>query len=140
MHWNNPPENIDDYFGFCYEIKNKLNGMSYIGKKQFFSITKKKIKGRKNKVTVKKESDWKTYTSSSIALNQDIITYGIHNFEFNILSCHKTRALLNFHETKEQWTRNVLYSLQPDGSKSYYNGRLECLRYSKEIAHLIQFL
>ena len=63
-HWNHSfiltPDNS---FGFIYYIENKLNGKKYIGKKQYFSYKA----GKKHK-----ESDWKTYTSSSKYLNEDI--------------------------------------------------------------------
>ena len=31
-----------DSFGFCYLIKNTINGKGYIGKKQYYSYKKKK--------------------------------------------------------------------------------------------------
>lgn len=139
MTWINAPEEIEEYFGFIYIITSKITGQSYIGKKQFFSITKKKVKGRKNKVTVKKESDWKTYTSSSIQLNKDILTYGIHNFEFRILHLARHKMEWDFLETKEQWQRDVLNSLQPDGTRKYFNGRIEFLRHNKFTADKVRF-
>ena len=140
MHWINPPTEIEELFGFIYQITSKITGQSYIGKKQFFSITKKKVKGRKNKVTVKKESDWKTYTSSSIKLNEDILTHGIHNFEFTILHLTRSKQELDFLETKEQWQRDVLNSLQPDGTRKYQNGRIECVRFNKFTADKVRFV
>jgi len=51
---------IGDNFGFVYEITNKLNGRSYIGRKYFWSFRTPKGKKRK----VKSESDWRNYYGS----------------------------------------------------------------------------
>jgi hypothetical protein len=85
-------------------------------------------------VTVKKESDWKTYTSSSVQLNKDILEHGIHNFEFTILHLARSKQELDFLETKEQWQRDVL------SSDKFYNGRIEQIRFNKYTKDKIKFI
>ena len=47
-HWEPDLDfSIDDYFGFVYKITNIQTQRSYIGRKQFHSYTRKKIKERK---------------------------------------------------------------------------------------------
>lgn len=113
-------ENLDFddlYFGFIYEIKNKITGKKYIGKKQMQSkLRKKPLKGKKRCRIEYKKSDWQTYTGSSNDLNDDIEKYGKDNFTFTILkSCHSKWELAYF-ECKLQMERDVLLS------DDYYNG------------------
>ena len=109
---------IDDQtFGFIYEITNTVTNRKYIGKKQCISkIRRKPLKGKKKNRIDYKESDWKSYTSSSNELNADIVKYGKDKFLFRILrACGSKWELGNF-EIREQINKNVL--LRDD----YYNG------------------
>jgi hypothetical protein len=107
----------DNTFGFIYEITNTVTNKKYIGKKQCVSkIKKKPLKGRVNKRIEIKESDWKTYTSSSKELNEDIIKYGKEKFIFKITRVCGSKWELAYYEIKEQIDKNVL--LRED----YYNG------------------
>jgi len=104
-------------FGFIYEITNTVTGKKYIGKKQCKSKLKRKpLKGKKNKRIEIKESDWKTYTSSSTELNEDIIKYGKEKFIFKILRACGSKWELAYFEIKEQIDKNVLMR------SDYYNG------------------
>lgn len=106
-------------FGFIYEITNTVNNKKYIGKKQCFSKLKKApLKGRKNKRITIKESDWKTYTSSSNELNEDIVKLGKDKFIFKILKLCGSKWELGYFEIKEQIEREAI--LKDD----YYNGVL----------------
>ena len=113
-------ENInvhEDMFGFIYEISNKVNGKKYIGKKQCIrKIKRKPLKGKTRNRIDHKESDWKTYTSSSNELNEDIQKYGKENFEFRILKVCGSKWELGYEEIKEQIARDVLRR------NEYYNG------------------
>ena len=118
-HWllNEDVYFTENMFGFIYEITNKVNGKKYIGKKQCVrKIKRKPLKGKTRNRIDQKESDWKTYTSSSKELNEDIIKYGKENFEFRILKICGSKWELGYEEIKEQIARNVL--LKDD----YYNG------------------
>jgi hypothetical protein len=91
--------NVNEWIGFVYIIQSPENRY-YIGKKNFHSITKKTVKGKIRKQIVCKESNWKTYTGSSKALNEDISKMGIENFKFYILSLHESRSSLAYFECK----------------------------------------
>jgi hypothetical protein len=109
---------IDEYtFGFIYRITNKINNKKYIGKKQCKSKLKRRpLKGKKNKRIEIKESDWRSYTSSSNDLNEDILKHGKENFTFEIIKVCMSKWELAYFEIKEQIEQNVL--LRND----YYNG------------------
>lgn len=118
-HWllNDNVYFTENMFGFIYEITNNVNGKKYIGKKQCVrKIKRKPLKGKTRNRIDQKESDWKTYTSSSKELNEDIIKHGKENFEFRIIKICGSKWELGYEEIKEQIARNVL--LRDD----YYNG------------------
>lgn len=107
----------ENMFGFIYEITNKVNGKKYIGKKQCLRRVKRKpLKGKTRNRIDHKESDWKSYTSSSKELNEDIEKYGKENFEFRIIRICGSKWELGYEEIKEQIARDVLRR------DEYYNG------------------
>lgn len=107
--WINIPKDIDESEGFVYHITNKITKEKYIGRKYLIAIRKKTIKGKKRKVVERKESDWKTYKSSSKRVQNAIKQFGIENFEFEILKCYKTRGEVNFAETELLFKNEVLH-------------------------------
>jgi len=118
-HWliNENVYIFENMFGFIYEITNKISGKKYIGKKQCQrKIKRKPLKGKTRNRIDHKESDWKTYTSSSNELNEDIQKYGKDNFEFRILKVCGSKWELGYEEIKEQIARDVLRR------SDYYNG------------------
>jgi hypothetical protein len=118
-HWliNEDVYIFENMFGFIYEITNKVNSKKYIGKKQCVrKIKRKPLKGKTRNRIDQKESDWKTYTSSSKELNEDIQKYGKENFEFRILKVCGSKWELGYEEIKEQIARDVLRR------GDYYNG------------------
>ena len=107
----------EETFGFIYEITNNINNKKYIGKKQCKSkIKRKPLKGKTRNRIDFKESDWKSYTSSSNILNEEILKHGKENFTFKILKTCDSKWELAYEEIKEQINRDVL--LKDD----YYNG------------------
>jgi hypothetical protein len=118
-HWNTSIiiEEGKQPYGFIYLITNIINNKKYIGKKQCLTTIKRApLKGKKNKRHNIKETDWKTYTSSSRELNSDIETLGKDNFTFEIIQWCDSKWELSYFEAKLQFELGVL--LRDD----YYNG------------------
>jgi len=118
-HWiiKEGVELSEDAYGFIYEITNTVNGKVYIGKKQcMYKKKKRPLKGKKKNRIHMEESDWKTYTSSSNYLNEDIIKYGKDKFIFKIIKQCYSKWELAYFEIKEQIEREVLLS------DRFYNG------------------
>ena len=121
MQWTYKDKIVDEipeeYVGFVYLITNLNTGKKYIGKKlSKFKVTKKPLKGRKNKRRSTKESDWKTYWGSSDKLNADVEDLGTENFTREILYYCTSRGELSYLEAREQFDRKVLET------DEYYNG------------------
>jgi hypothetical protein len=111
----------DETFGFIYEITNTVTDKKYIGKKQCQSrIKRKPLKGKKRNRIDFKESDWKSYTSSSKELNEEIEKYGKDKFIFKILRTCDSKWALAYFEIKEQIDKNVLFR------EDYHNGIINC--------------
>jgi hypothetical protein len=98
-------EDIDKYVGFCYLITKKSTDEKYIGRKYFHSIRKVKGKARRQK----RESDWKTYWSSSSVV-KELVAANPEDFKREIVSLHTTKGDCNYTEVKLQFVFNVLES------------------------------
>ena len=109
-HWLCEEFNLEDYFGFVYRITNTINDRQYIGKKQLFFTERRKVKGRKNRKVIKKESDWKKYTGSNNELNEEIRQKGGELFTYEILRLCRTKTELGYFECMYQFKENVLHS------------------------------
>ena len=121
-------DDIQDFFGFVYHIKNLINGRQYIGRKYFFSFRTPKGKKRK----VKSESDWKNYYGSCPELKEDIVKYGRENFSRTILSLHKTKGKTNFGETSQLFKNDVLTESLDSGEPAFYNSNILGRFYRKD--------
>ena len=113
-------DDIESNYGFVYIITNTVNDKKYIGKKWFWSLRKKKIKGKKRAKRIKLESDWKDYYGSSADLITDIVKYGKDKFKREILILCKTKGDASYHEARLQFEYKVLESDQ------YYNQWIIC--------------
>jgi hypothetical protein len=100
-------------YGFVYEIRNLLNGRKYIGKKFFWSMRTKVVKGKKKKLVV--QSDWKKYWGSNGTLLADIEKDGESNFEREIKFLCESKSVCAYLEAREQFNINAI--LDP----VYYN-------------------
>jgi hypothetical protein len=122
-HWKNPSRialDPDNSFGFVYLIVNLLTGQRYIGKKQYHQY-RKGVRTR--------PSDWRTYTSSSRTLNDDINRQGKINFHFEILAEFSTRSGLVYGETHLQHVCNVLTEKLGDDERLFYNRFIDKIRF-----------
>jgi len=85
IHWTFNDEIVDSppegYEGFIYAIYNDTKNMFYIGRKSFYSYSKKKLttvekllpeNKRKTFKIEKKKTPWENYTGSCSELNQHI--------------------------------------------------------------------
>jgi len=122
-HWTTTLQYDDNnlHYGFIYRITNTVNNKIYYGKKQIKSVKKlKPLKGRKNKRHFDIETDWKTYTSSSNDLNDDINKIGKDKFTFEIIRFCDSKFELAYYEAKVQFDNDVLLK------EGFYNGIINC--------------
>jgi len=103
--------------GFIYEMEAIIDGKAvrYVGKKNFYSITKKKfgVKAlanmedkRAKKYTIQVKTNYQNYYSSNKVL-QDAHKAGIIIKRFMVRICF-SKTELTYHETKFQFVREVL--------------------------------
>ena len=121
----------DDIEGFVYVITDKRNDKKYVGKKKFWSVTRKPpLKGKTRKRVVRKESDWMKYYGSSELVNQLLVEHGEDNFYREIIHLCKTKGEMSYLEAKEQFDRNVLLN------DEYYHEFIGCKIHSKHVTGL----
>ena len=103
--------------GFIYEMEAIIDGKAvrYVGKKNFYSITKKKfgVKAlanmedkRAKKYTIQVKTNYQNYYSSNKVL-QDAHKAGVIIKRFMVRICF-SKTELTYHETKFQFVREVL--------------------------------
>ena len=115
-----------DYFGFVYLVTNLKTGKKYIGKKSMWSTTSKQVwkvdrtKGKKTK-KITKESYWRTYTTSSVYVNAELVAG--ETFSFQILSLHNSKGALAYSEVWHLVTMGALTERFADGSRAFYNAK-----------------
>lgn len=109
-------DEIEGYASFVYIITNLETGKKYIGKKIFTSVRRQKVKGKKRRKKVQKESNWKSYFGSNLALIADVDRLGKDKFEREIVKLCKTRGTASYWEAKLQMQHEVLEN--PD---KFYN-------------------
>lgn len=114
-HLHDLPDH-QNLFGFCYKITNLQTGQIYIGKKQLYSIQKKRLpkknqptdKRKKNYQTVIKQSDWINYWGSNQQLKKDVQQFGATQFQREILALARSKKYLGYLEVKYQFIYDVL--------------------------------
>lgn len=89
-------------FGFIYVITHNQSGLKYIGMKQFHSTRRIKVAGKVRRKVVTKESDWKTYNSSSKTLQDMIKTMGESEFSYEIICYADTKGQMTYLEENFQ--------------------------------------
>lgn len=127
MWYHNNEEFVDAgaWYGFIYEITNKLTGKKYIGRKYFTEAKTRQVKLKKKRTRV--ESNWREYWGSSKSLTEDIAKYGVENFSRKILMLCTTRGNTNYWEAKFLFDNNVLLS------DNYYNDWIMIKTHRKHI-------
>lgn len=123
-------EDIHDNVGFVYLIIDKISGMKYIGKKQFYT-TKVRQKNKKKR-RYKVESDWKDYFGSNSLLQEEVEKKGEDQFERKILHLCKSKGECSYLEAKEQFLSDALLS------DEYYNSWIMCKVRRSHISKLIE--
>lgn len=118
----------EDFQGFVYIIINHDTGKKYVGKKNFWSITRVKQKGKTRRKVVKKESDWKTYCGSNEELKNDVASG--HKITRQIIHLCETKSEMSYLETKEIFVRDVLLS------EEYYNSWVSSRIHRKNLQKL----
>ena len=123
MSWVYKGEVFDDSkipegaLGFIYEMEAIIDGKAvrYVGKKNFYSTTKKKfgVKAlanmedkRAKKYTIQVKTNYQNYYSSNKVL-QDAHKAGVIIKRFMVRICF-SKTELTYHETKFQFVREVL--------------------------------
>jgi len=111
MSWTYKGESFteipDGAEAFVYKIVF-ASGEYYIGKKNLYSTRRlPPLKGKKRKRVVTKESDWRTYTSSSDLVNQKI-NDGEPVASMQILHLCKAKGVATWLELKEMILHDVL--------------------------------
>lgn len=118
---------LPDCVGFVYLIINNKINKRYIGKKlshftktSVKTVTLKSGLKKKKKVKTQVESDWRTYWSSSVELQNDVKELGEENFTREILFYCQSKAECTYREASEQFRLKVLES------DDFYNGQIGC--------------
>jgi hypothetical protein len=120
----NEPNNM---FGFLYLVTctHPEFNKKYIGRKFFYTNFGKKTK--------QKDSDWRTYKTSSAYIKEAITKYGIENFTFEILQLFATRAGVVSGEVEAQWAARVLHAKEGD-ERLYINQAIGNIKFiAKEL-------
>ncbi len=111
-------------FGFVYLITNKKDGKMYIGRKYLGKTRRVKKKGSKRRKVIRKDSDWRTYISSSKLL-QEHINKNKSNFVFQILAFGKTKGQVNYME------ENLHHRYHVSTSELFYNDCIGPRRFAR---------
>lgn len=106
-------QDIGDNYGFVYVITHLTTGKKYIGKKFFYSLRTKVVKGKKKRFKI--FSDWQKYYGSNAELQNDVQQHGAQSFKREIIHLCKSKGECGYLEAKEQFDRCVLES------EDYYN-------------------
>lgn len=118
--WIGLPDNIEDYFGVVYLIRNNYPNCTkkyYIGIKQVLKKTRLKAnKTRKKDKIVWKDNNLQEYWGSSKELLQDIEKYGIEYFTREVIELCNSKFHMKYAELDYQIKCKVLFD------DKFYNG------------------
>ncbi|XAO54270.1 GIY-YIG homing endonuclease [Yersinia phage vB_YenM_P778] len=130
-HWTSLCGEIDSsqYFGFVYMVYCHETHRFYIGKKQFNSVSRKTVAGKKRKQVTVKESDWMKYQTSSQYVKEDIEKFGTDKFDFWILQAYKTKSGLSYAESNLMHKQDVMYRMLDSKYRLFYNANIAAVRF-----------
>jgi len=124
-HWNTKlkPSELEGKLGFVYLLTHRESGRKYVGIKQMISkFRRPPLKGKKRRRVAYKETDWRTYCSSSEEVKRIIEEQGEDAFEFEILSAHNSKSSMKWEELRIQVENDVLRN--PEWINGIVNVRL----------------
>jgi hypothetical protein len=128
------------YEGYIYMTTNLETSRSYIGKKNFFHKTNKKLskkevialpvtRGRtKQTKLVIKPSDWKTYYGSAQEIKENLKNYPKDKFVRVILKLCKSKKELTYYENKYLFQYGVL-----EDSTKWINDNIQGRFFTKDL-------
>lgn len=117
----------NNFFGFVYLVTctHPECSKKYIGRKFFYSNFGKKTQ---------KESDWKSYKTSSSYVKEAIALYGESYFIFEIVQLFNTRGGVVSGEVELQWDAKVLSAVNEEGDRVYWNRAIGGIKFlTKEV-------
>lgn len=94
--------------GFIYKITDLSTGIAYIGKKTLVTNRVRTYKTGRKRRRITKESDWRSYWSSSKELHDLVNRRGPELFRREVLIVCATKRDLSYCEVKVQFELNVL--------------------------------
>jgi hypothetical protein len=116
-HWRFPEQlDFQAGIGFVYLIRHTATGVMYIGRKNFRLGGSKKTGGR--------QSNWRSYISSSTDLQKLVQKHGVGAFQFFVLEQYYTLGGLGWGET---WSQAFA---ETPTNKKFLNGRIERVTWS----------
>ena len=111
-------DDINEAYGFVYEIKNLANGRKYIGRKYFTQAGTKQVNGKRKKI--RKTSNWENYWGSNKKLLEEMNTVGRDAYQRTILYLCYSRSDCSYWETYEIFKCHALIG------NDYYNDWVSC--------------
>ncbi len=137
-HWGGETADPYNNFGFIYLISDLTSGRFYVGKKQFWSVAKRK--GCKSRVTDRQSDKWKCrcwqempkwreYKGSSPSLKKWMKENPTNNYKYEILYQCRSKGVLHYKELKELWSRDVLSVKMEDGEYLYFNRSIGAIKF-----------
>jgi len=82
-----------------------------------------------------KESNWKSYTSSSDNLNRDIREIGHECFSFVVIEWCKSKSMMTYRECQELWLNEALSRELVPGTelRKWYNEAISAVKFLKPL-------
>lgn len=122
-------EDIGDNIAFVYIITNLLNNRKYLGKKGFYFLKTRQVKGKKKRFKI--NSDWLEYYGSNVELQNDVLLYGPDCFRREIIQLCKTKGEASYYEAKWQFNTDCILD------EKFYNKWISCKISQNHVKHLL---